>query len=142
VARLKTRQVVAVTMAATTNPTQYGAVSPNLAAITPPSMAPTQFPPAAMNRLVLATRPSISSGVSRCRNEFATMVHSAACTPNANSMNPTKYALREVARTRYCAVSISNPIRIVQVAVTRLISQSPHADPSRAPAARHVNSVP
>ena len=63
---------------------------PNLAATTPPSTAPTQLPPAAMNKLVLATRPSISGGVSRCRNEVPTMVHSAACTPNANSMTPTR----------------------------------------------------
>ena len=115
---------------------------PNRAAITPPSTAPTQLPPAAMNKLVLATRPIISGGVSRCRSELPTMVHSAPCTPNANSMAPTRYALREVARTRCRPASTSRPIRMVQVAVIRRMSQSPQAEPSRAPAAMQVNSVP
>jgi hypothetical protein len=115
---------------------------PNRAAITPPSMAPAQLPPAAMNRLVLATRPSIPDGVSRCWSELPTMVHSAACTPNANSTRPARYALREVASTRCSPASTSRPILIVQVAVTRRMSQSPQADPSRAPAARHASRVP
>jgi len=82
--------VAAVTTAATTNPAQNGAVMPNLAATAPPSMAPRQLPPAAMNRFVLPTRPSISGGVSRCRSELPTMDHSAPCTPNANIMNPAR----------------------------------------------------
>jgi hypothetical protein len=139
---LNTRQVLAETRTATTNPAQYGAVMPNRAAITPPSTAPTQLPPAPMNKLVLATRPIISGGVSRCRSELPTMVHSAPCTPKANSMKPTRYALREVARTRCSPASTSRPIRMVQVAVTRLMSQSPEADPARAPAAMQANSVP
>jgi hypothetical protein len=75
-------------------------VSPNVAASAPPSNAPTQLPPAETNRFVLLTRPSISGGVSRCRSEVATMLHSEACAPNTMNMNPTTYALREVARVR------------------------------------------
>jgi hypothetical protein len=90
VARSKTRQVAAETMTATTKPIQYGAVRPKLDAITPPSTAPAQFPPAAMNRPVLPTRPSISGGVRRWRSELPTIVHSELCTPNANKTNPTR----------------------------------------------------
>src|SRR5215475_6249587 len=76
-ALLKTRQVVTDTTTATTKATQYGAVIPNLAANPPASSAPRQLPPAAMNRLVLLTRPSIAGGVSRCRSELFTIIHNA-----------------------------------------------------------------
>jgi hypothetical protein len=142
VARSKTRQVATETMTATTKPIQYGAVMPKLDAITPPSRAPTQFPPAATNRVVLPTRPSISGGVSRWRSEAPTMVHSAPCTPKANNAKPMKYALREVARARCIPASTSRPIRMVQVAVTHPMSRSPTTDPRMPPAARQVNSRP
>jgi hypothetical protein len=89
VARLKIRQVVADTPTATTNATQYGAVMPNASASPPPSSAPMQLPPAAMNRFVLPTRPSISGGVIRCRSEAATMLQSEAWTPKMNIIRPT-----------------------------------------------------
>src|SRR5438552_18739801 len=57
-------------MTATAKPAQYGAVSPNLAAMTPPSRAPAQLPPAVMNKVVLPTRPSMPGGVSRCCREL------------------------------------------------------------------------
>src|ERR1035437_6295752 len=114
---------------------------PKLDATTPPSRAPTQFPPAATNRPVLPTRPSISGGVSRCRSEAPTMVHSAPCTPKANNAKPMKYALREVARARCIPASISRPIRIVQVAVTHPMSRSPMTEPRMPPAAMHVGEA-
>src|SRR5262249_49947988 len=87
--RPNTRQVVTQTATATTKPAQYGAVIPNVDATPPASRAPAQLPPAAMNRFVLPTRPSIAGGVSRCRSELATIVHSVPCTPNAKSAKPT-----------------------------------------------------
>jgi len=42
---------------------------------------------------------------------------------------------------RCIPASTSRPIRIVQVTVTRLMSQSPAADPSSAPAASQVHST-
>jgi hypothetical protein len=62
---------------------------PNLVASAPPITAPMPLPPAAMNRLVAPTRPSISGGVSRCRSEVATIIHSDPCTPNAKNITPT-----------------------------------------------------
>lgn len=142
VARLKTRHVVADTAAATTNATQYGAVMPKPAAIAPPSTAPAQLPPAAMNRFVLPTRPSISGGVSRCRSEAPTMLHSDACMPNMNIMNPTTYGSRATASVRCSAASTSSPTLIVQVAVTHRMSRWPNTAPMMPPTASQVNSVP
>ena len=76
-------------MSATTKPTQYGAVMPKAPASAPPSSAPATSPPAEMNKFALLTRPSMCAGVSRCRSEVPTMVHSAAWIPNAAITTPT-----------------------------------------------------
>jgi hypothetical protein len=70
------------------------------------------------------------------------MPHSAPCTPKANSTNPIKYGLREVARARCVPASINKPIRSVQVAVILLMSRSLAADPGTPPTAEQVNSRP
>src|SRR5215472_5050672 len=140
--RLNTRQVVTETATATTNPAQYGAVIPNVDATVPASSAPAQLPPAAMNIVVLPTRPRIAGGVSLCVSELATIVHSEPCTPNTTSSTPTRKRLCEVASVRCSAASTRSPTLSVQVADTQAINRSPMTDPSMPPAATHANSTP
>ena len=101
-----------------------------------------QLPLVETNNVALLTRPIMCGGVSRCRSELPTIVHSAACTPNAAITAPTTYTFVASARVRCVHASTSSPIRIVQDAVNRLITRSPTAEPSTVPAAMHVNSDP
>ncbi|MEK8105854.1 hypothetical protein NKG94_13195 [Micromonospora sp. M12] len=74
--------------------------------------------------------------------EFATMFHSAPCTPKAKSANPTTRVLRDAANARCSPASTSRPMRIVQVALIRAMIRSPRNAPSTPPVAMQVKSRP